>query len=336
LLGAAAGRYDIGEMMWRGLLILGAFAAALAAPAQERKFELRGRIEPSPREFVPVMLHGSDFPYNATATSDKRGRFRFKKLDPGQYAVVITMEGQGTIRRTVEVGPSMADSKGRVKVVIPFEPSAESLEASGTVSVGQLTIPGKAWKEYSRAQKALNKRDVTGAIARLHKAVEIAPHFVGAWNNLGVIAYQTGRYVDAEKYFRQALEHEPGAYMPMVNLGGALLSQNRFKEALPYNKEALKMRPQEALPNSQLGLNYSFLGQDELGLKHLIIAREIDPNHFSHPQITLARIYTRRGENENAARELRDFLSRHPDSDDAESVRKWLSLVQKEETPQSP
>ena len=95
-------------------------------------------------------------------------------------------------------------------------------------------------------------------------------------------------------------------------------------------------RPQEALPNSQLGMNYSFLGQDDLGLKYLIIAREIDPNHFSHPQITLARIYTRRGENESAARELRDFLSRHPDSDDARSVRKWLSLVQKEEPPESP
>lgn len=302
--------------------------------ADGRKLELRGRIEPPPREFAAVTLHGSDFPFNATKLSGPGGKFQFKKVDPGQYTVIVFLPGRGTVRRTVSITPSLADEKGRVRVTIPFQPSGEALAASGTVSVRELTIPRKAKREYERAQKQLSKRNVDAAIAHLKKAVEIAPNHVAAWNNLGTIAYQTARYRDAEKYFRTALRYEPGAYSPVVNLGGALLALNEFKEALKYNLYALELRPLEALPNSQLGLNYHYLGDDDRAIKYLTKAREIDPNHFSQPQLTLGKIYASRGDLNNAVRELRDYVKRHPDSPTAEGVRKWLAQVKRQAAPQ--
>ena len=224
--------------MRRQLALFVGLAMALSTPGAERKLELRGQIEPRPEQYASVTLHGSDFPFNAQTLSDSKGRFRFRKVDPGLYTVIVFLPGRGTVRRTIVVSESLADEEGRVTIMFPYQPAGESLEASGTVSVRELSIPGKARKEYSRAQKALNKRDIESAIGHLEKAVEIAPNFVSAWNNLGTIAYQTARYADAERYFRTALRYEPGAYTPVVNLGGALLSLRQYDEALKYIEDS--------------------------------------------------------------------------------------------------
>ncbi len=305
---------------------LALFVTALPLLAAGQKFELRGKIEPPPPP-ASVTLNGSDFPFHAATMSGFDGRFRFRKLDPGAYTLTVFVPGRGEVRRTVEVGASLADSRGRVEVTVPFEPSSESLEESGTVSVRELSVPDDALSEYSKAQSRLNQRDVEGARRHLRRAIEIAPNFVAAWNHLGTIAYQSAEYESAEKYFREALKHEPGAYSPVVNLGGTLLSLNRYQEALKYNEFAVSQRPDDALANSQMGLNYFFLGDDDKALEYLRTAKRIDPAHFSHPQLVLAQIYARRGDPKSAAGELRDFLARHPDASNADSVRAWLEKL---------
>jgi Tfp pilus assembly protein PilF len=127
----------------------------------------------------------------------------------------------GSFQRTVEVGPSLADSNSRVSIAIDLrnadiEPNSEL----GRVSVRELSIPKEARREYQNAQEALERRDVSAAVAHLRRAVELAPQFSAAWNYLGTIAYQTGRFVEAEGDFRRGLEADPNAYAPLVNFGG--------------------------------------------------------------------------------------------------------------------
>ncbi len=313
--------------MWRKIAVLILLAAACGLAAPQGRYEIRGRVVPAPGKFAHVVLHGSDFPFEADENVSPNGRFRFKGLEAGQYTVIVSVPGRGQVRRSVPISENLTDSAGRIEVIIPFQVSGEALEAAVTVSARELSIPDRAKDEWERAQKRLNRRDVKGAIKHLEKAVEIAPRFVTAWNNLGTIAYQSGRYADAEKYFRTALGHEPGNYTPVVNLGGALLSQGRFQEALEYNELAFELRPTEALSNAQLGLNWYHLGNLDKAIEYLTRARRIDPNHFSHPQIVLAEIYAERGETEKAAEQLHDFLNRHPDSPRAEIARRWLEKM---------
>lgn len=322
-------RYDYGGAMFRPFeCVLVSMVVLVTAFAAGRKLELRGRIEPPPGPAI-VMLHGNDFPYSANTLSDSSGRFKFKKLEAGAYTVLVFLPGRGEVRRTVVLSPSLADAKGRVSVTVPFHPSGESIERSNAVSVRELSIPKRARREYAAADKRLHKHDVEGAKRHLQRAVEIAPNYVAAWNHLGTIAYLSGRYEQAAKYFREALKHEPGAYSPVVNLGGALLTLRKFHEALPYNQYAYAQRPGDALANSQLGKNYFYLGEEEKALKYLKAAKRIDPDHFSRPQLTLAQIYLDRRENEKAARELEDFLARHPDDDSAAAVRRLLVRIRK-------
>ena len=199
--------------------------------------------------------------------------------------------------------------------------SRDPMRRRATVSARELSIPPEARREYEEAQKDLARRDADAAAAHLERAVEIAPQFSVAWNNVGTIAYQTGRYEQAERYFRKSLEEDPSAYEPLVNLGGVLINLHKLEEARQFNQYAVLSRPHDALANSQMGMTYFGLGKMELAEKYLKTACEIDPGHFSHPQLLLAEIYLRRNERAAAANVLDDYVRRHPDDRDAAKIR---------------
>jgi Tfp pilus assembly protein PilF len=299
--------------------------------AAEGQFELNGQIE-EVTTAVHVHLYGTESPFTASTTSNSHGRFRFRALQPGTYIVSAFVRRHGEARRTVVVTPSLADPKGIVHVAIPLPPQTSSVERArrrSTVSVSQLSIPDSAKQKFAEAQKDLSKRDVEHATIHLKEAVSFAPKYAEAWNSLGVIAYQTRAYSEAEQNFRKALEADPGNWTPALNLGGALLSQNRPKEALEFNEFAAKARPNDALANAQLGMNYFQLGQWDKAEGYLTTAERLDPSHFSHPQLMLADIYARRGDKISTLRELRDFISRFPDSPVAGEIRKKLEGFEK-------
>ena len=168
-----------------------------------------------------------------------------------------------------------------------------------------------------------------GAIEHLKRAVELAPQFIEALNNLGTIYFQRQEFSRAEGYFRKALEIEPEAFAPLVNLGGVLLAIGLAEEAFEINRKAQDARPQDALANAQLGLSYYLLGDYEEAASYLEQTKEIDPAHFTNPQISLARIYLRRAQEKEALRELEEFLEQHPDSPQAQDVKAMIEKLQR-------
>jgi len=300
----------------------------LAATLQ---YELSGQI--LPESHASVSLYGATTPFADHTLTDSRGRFHFHKLQPGAYTVSVLVPGRGEARRTIEVGPSQADQKGRVTITLQLSDShfegRDALRRGHVVSAKQLAIPDKAVHEYEEAQKRLARRDVSGAIEHLQRAVELAPEYSAAWNNLGTIAYQTRKYPQAEEYFRKALASDPEAFEPLVNLGGVLVTEAKAEEALPFNLHAVLTRPNDALANSQLGMTYLLLGKTGQAEKYLSAAKRIDPAHFSHPQLLLAEIHLRRGERAAAADELEDFLRRHPDAPQAERIKAQIAKLRR-------
>jgi Flp pilus assembly protein TadD len=292
-------------------------------------YDLRGRIEPAAS--APVLLQGTTVPFADKAVSGTDGRFQFHRLAAGTYTLVISTSARGEARQTIELSPGTVDSKGRLDIVIRIDDGrleSEGVRATGaTVSATILSIPDRALREYRTAQRCLSRSDSECASGHLRRAVEIAPQFPAAWNQLGTIAYQTRRFRDAETNFRRALAADPGAFEPLVNLGGVLLNLGRPGEAIGYNRKAVARRPNDALANSQLGLSCFELNELDLAEKYLKIAVRLDPAHFSRPQLPLAGIYLMRGDRTSAVQTLRGFLDQHPDSPQAASVRQKIALL---------
>ena len=258
----------------------------------------------------------------------RESSFVFRSLAPGGYTLVVMDPGWGLTRQTVQVTGSFADKQGRVHVEVDLDRSAVTrsrrMQDQGTVSVAALKVTPKARAAVRKAHARFGKGDEEGAIALLHRAVEISPSFTQAWNELGTVAYKAGRYSDAERYFRTALDHDPLAFEPLVNLGGALLSQNRFDDALNFNLAAQGMRPDSALANSQLGINFFYKGQFQKAREFLLRAKQADPSHFSYPQLFLAEIYGKQGKLAEARGELDEMLRLHPDASVTDLARNAL------------
>jgi tetratricopeptide (TPR) repeat protein len=295
-------------------------------------YDLSGGIAPPER--AAVSIHGVASPFTNSTITEDDGRFTFKKLEAGAYTVSVFIPARGEARQTIEVGPGTADEKRRVAVTLRLKESDfvfnDVMRRRHSVGAKQLAIPEKATREYEEAQKDLARRDTEAAVAHLQKAVDIAPQFATAWNNLGTIAYQTQKYERAEACFRSALEADPTAFEPLVNLGGVLVNLHKLDEAWKYNVAAVLARPNDPLANSQLGMTYFEIGSLPLAEKHFRKALEVDAGHFSHPQLFLAEIHLRRGDRKAAAADLEGFLKHHPDWPYAatmrEKIAEWTAL----------
>jgi len=313
----------------RYLFIVAILLLAALAPRLGWGYELTGRIDPpSP---VWITLRGATTPFEVSTSSNGAGRFRFTKVPAGTYTLAVVTAARGEVAQTVELSPGTVDARGRLELALRLDAgrleSENGRATAATVSAVALSIPDRATEEYGESQKCLARGDTSGtncAITHLQRSVEIAPRFADAWNQMGTIAYREGKYSDAETDFRKSIEAEPGAFAPLVNLGGVLLNLGRPREALGYNQRAVARRPNDALANSQLGLSYFMLNDPDRAERYLTEAVKLDPAHFSHPQLTLARIYVGRGDRPAAVAELRDFLTRHPDSPEAAGVRQEI------------
>lgn len=307
-------------------------AVAGAAWGAAGSFVLIGQVNTEER--AAVSLFGATSPFQASAMSDEKGRFVFKKLVAGAYTVAVFIPLKGEARKTIEVGAGTADAHGVVRLDLQFAESdfvfKDAVRREHAVQASQLTISDKALREYEEARKDLGRHDGESAARHLERAVEIAPQFAEAWNELGTLAYQGGKYARAEECFRESLRLDPRAYEPLVNLGGVLVTEHKLDEAWEYNGYAVLARPNDALAQSQMGLTYFELGKYNLAVDHLEKARRLDPAHFSHPQLVLAEIHLRRGEKTAAAEALEDFLAHHPDWPRAAKMRQTIEDLRKQ------
>lgn len=311
--------------------VAGWMLIASAAAEHRREYQFHGQILDSDGKFIRnpeplVFLHGGTLPYNNQARVGFDGSFKFRKLLQGAYVLIVAVPGQGEMRQTIEIGPTLADRNGIVREVIKFTP-VSSPDQPEVIQKSQLAIPKKAREELQRSLEAMGKNDVERAKVHLSTALDLAPHYAAAWNQLGVIAYQTGDFPAAEKHFRRALDEDPGAYWALVNLGGALLAVGKDSESLEINQRAVKRAPDDALAQSQLGKSYFRLGDYEKAETHLRQAKALDPRHFSSPQLELADLYYIQSRHEERTRELEEYLRYHPDGPFAERVRTLLKTA---------
>ena len=193
-----------------------------------------GRIR---RTRALITIRGAFEPFYDQFWTDLGGNFKYKNLPAGTYVVTADTIELGRKRETVEISSSFADSKGQVRHVFLLERNREL--GGQQVSVQQLSFPEKAWKIYRKAQDKQGEGKIEEAEKLLARALEVDPNFTWALNDLGVIAFQTGRFEKAKGHFLAARGTDSQAYPPLVNLGGVLVTLHEYKVAIQINQEQI-------------------------------------------------------------------------------------------------
>ena len=83
-----------------------------------------------------------------------------------------------------------------------------------------------------------------------HEALAIHPSYQNAWNNLGCVLTELGKYDEAIAHFETALRLDPTLVSAHNSLGTALLKQGKTDEALRHFLEALRLRPDLPRPTT--------------------------------------------------------------------------------------
>ncbi|MEO8100618.1 MAG: tetratricopeptide repeat protein [Acidobacteriota bacterium] len=304
------------------MLRIAAFTLVLAAGQSiGGDLELRGSVNDAPPG-VRITLTGVDRAFLITTAADPRGDFRFRSLITGRYTLTA-----GDTRQTVVVNEELAGPEHVIRAELTYSAPAAMVSTRQLRSAGK--NPEKVLAKYAEAERGLAESDIATARRKFEEVVAIAPEFSPAWNGLGVVASQTAAGgATAEAHFRRAVDTDPDNVDALLNLGGLLLKTGRAEEALPYNQRAAAAKPHDALAQAQLGMNQYQLGFWDAAERSLQAAKQIDPLHYSMPQIFLAEIYARRGEKTKAIAELEDLLGSHPDAKLAATVRQSIARLQ--------
>ena len=106
------------------------------------------------------------------------------------------------------------------------------------------------------------------AIEAYQKVLELHAEAAGALVNLGTIYYRQRKFVEAEKYYKDAIEADPGYPLAQFNLGNLYDEQGRLNEALDYYRRALSLNPKYADAHFNLALLCERLGDVLRAIHH--------------------------------------------------------------------
>ncbi len=157
---------------------------------------------------------------------DAGNRFRFERYDPtDEFAT-----------RRDGLNPPLT---------VELSEPAPAKPISGVVSLRQLQHPPskKAIRLFQEARRYSQAHDTAKAIGKLEEAIQIAPSFTEAHQNLGVQYARSGRTAEAMTQFETALEIGPPDAKAYSNLGWCYVRLRQYREAENLARRALSLDP---------------------------------------------------------------------------------------------
>jgi tetratricopeptide (TPR) repeat protein len=98
---------------------------------------------------------------------------------------------------------------------------------------------------YQQAQAASARGDLATAIEKYKAMLKLAPDLAAAYNNLGLLYFQTRDYTKASQAFEAGLKLDPSMSPSLVLLGIAYFEQGDFGRARPVLERGVRAMPDD-------------------------------------------------------------------------------------------
>ena len=185
---------------------------------------------------------------------------RNKNLDPSRASAgLLTITLSPPLTLLGEIGkerpdPKLLPQKTSAIIAIPVTMNRcrESLAWAVPLllcflSASALGLPPQSYKEVTPevqqllvdAKAAQQQGDTAGAIKKYRDIIQLAPHLVPAYNNLGMLYLRLGEYKLAADTLERALELDPKMHSACSMLGITYFQLGLYDKAEPLLREAL-------------------------------------------------------------------------------------------------
>lgn len=325
-----------------GLAAICAIALVPSAAAQQQQGQTGNiigtiRLEraeaPSSHIALTLQAHGLVV---GTAYSDATGNFYFGNLDENLYHVIVNEEGYEPADIEVSVNP-LFSTVNRVVVTLRAKsnlaPAGEKMVPGGNPNlVGpaeyKLHYSKKAVKEFEQGVKAERRNKTEEAMKHYQRAIELAPEFYAARNNLGLAYMVKQDFGNAQAQFEKVIGINPADTEAYFNLGNILLLTNHLPEAGRVVQQGLQRQPDSAFGKFLLGSIYSRTGNRQDAEKLFGECLQLDPG-MSKAHLGLVNLYLQEKRMADAVAQLKAFLKSAPADPLAPQARQVLSRLEK-------
>lgn len=296
-----------------------------------------GRVRVTPGTELPspvlISLESRGAVVN-TVYTDGEGRFGFNGLPGNIYHIKVDDEAYFPASETVSIDPETTSVRMLNIFLNPRNPEKSDL---GSVTGGNphLTssanlkklFPREAIKEFDAGVKADAHHKPDDAIRHYEKALQIAPDFYPACNNLGTAYLNRGSYAAAEVQFRHAASLNSNDAAAYFNLGNLHYLTHHYDEGLNRVNQGLNKEPSSAFGHFLKGSLISATGAFPQAEKELQRSLELDPK-LAKAHLALVNLYLRQKRHTEAVDELQAFLKVLPNDPLAPKVREVLKRLQ--------
>lgn len=305
--------------------------------AQVSGGSIAGQVRVSPGTELPnpvlISLEGRGTVIN-TVYTDGEGRFGFNSLPGNIYHIKIDDEAYFPASETVSIDPETTSVRMLNIFLTPRnQPKPDSRAVTGgnphLTSSADLKklFPRPAIKEFDAGVKADAHHKPDEAIKHYEKALQIAPDFYPACNNLGTAYLNKGSYAAAEEQFQHAIRLNSNDAAAYFNLGNLHYLTHRYDQGLNWVDQGLNKEPSSAFGHFLKGSLTSVTGDSVQAEKELQRSLDLDPK-LGKAHLALVNLYLRQKRNTEAVAELQAFLKLLPNDPLAPKVREVLKRLQ--------
>ncbi|HVP53850.1 MAG TPA: tetratricopeptide repeat protein [Candidatus Eisenbacteria bacterium] len=266
----------------------------------------------------------------ADAFTDSEGRVTFNVQGTGTFEVRASgIHLQGTAVERVLVGDMDKSRTVYVRATPRMDATVSSVKSNAppVTSAAELRIPAGARKAFRKGMDAWERNDFYKAAEQFEKAVAIYPQYDTAYNNLGVMYYQTGQAEKARAAFEKSVALNDKNADADRNLARMLVHDGNYARAQELLKKSLIVEPLNPVTLTLLCVVQVQTGDYDGALMTARKVHQLPHEGYALVHDIAGQAYEHKGEPQNAAIEYETYLRETPNGPEANQVRTSLARL---------
>jgi len=261
-------------------------------------------------------------------TISSRGRYRFTNLIPGDYEIVVEVNGNEIGRvQQITIRNLLSNSPQGNQYDLDFRWKPDPAHAAGVISAADVYDRPAATKTiFQKAEEAVAKKKYDEAVELLKQVVDTDKNDFQAWTALGSIYFAEQKFDDSEKAYLKAIEIHPASPRAYINLGRVRSAQKKFEEAIEPLTKAVELKPTSGDANYLLGECYLQLRKGSKAIPYLNDAAN---NGRPDAHLRLGWLYNAAGMKDKAAIEYEEYLKKDPNYRDKNKLKEYIAANKK-------
>ncbi len=275
--------------------------------------------------------YGSSIAYTKT---DGSGRYFFSNLRAGRFSVRVRpldpeyeeqTQSEEIVNFTRQAQDGSVSQSGMEHKQLDFRMRIRKDFAGITAAVFAQDVPANAKALYEKAVADLNEKKEKEGLAGLKAAIEAFPKYFAALERFGMECIRIKQFPVSVTLLQIAVDVNPRSYRSWYGLAYSLNALDYYDEALPAVKKALELYAGSTEALLLAGVVYKSKKQFPESEKSLLKAKDLSKDTMPMVNWHLALMYGNEMKRyADAARELKLFLKKQPDTKDAERIKQLI------------